>query len=85
MAPFDPPSYQRVLVKLSGEALMGDGEYGIDRGVVERIAEDVAAVHATGIQVGLVVGGGKHLPRRLPPRPAVSIVPSPTPWACWPR
>ena len=58
MAPFDPPSYQRVLVKLSGEALMGDGEYGIDRGVVERIAEDVAAVHATGIQVGLVVGGG---------------------------
>ncbi len=50
--------YQRVLLKLSGEALMGDLGYGIDPAVVQEIAEEVADVVATGVQVAIVVGGG---------------------------
>ena len=52
------PIYRRVLLKLSGEALMGDGAYGIDLGTVDRIAADIRAVHDMGVQVCLVVGGG---------------------------
>jgi uridylate kinase len=50
--------YQRVLFKLSGEALMGDLAYGIDPAVVQAIAQEVADVVATGVQVAIVVGGG---------------------------
>lgn len=50
--------YQRVLLKLSGEALMGSLGYGIDPAVVEDIAQEVAAVMATGVQLAIVVGGG---------------------------
>ncbi|MBM3488864.1 MAG: UMP kinase [Alphaproteobacteria bacterium] len=49
---------QRVLLKISGEALMGPGDYGIDFGTVRRIAGDVGAVVAQGIEVCLVLGGG---------------------------
>ena len=52
------PKYQRVLLKISGEALMGPREFGLDPVVVDRIAADVHAVHAMGVQVSLVVGGG---------------------------
>ncbi len=52
------PAYKRVLLKVSGEALMGSKEYGLDRGTLSRIAVDVADVVASGIQVCLVVGGG---------------------------
>ncbi len=50
--------YQRVLLKLSGEALMGDLSYGIDPKVVQDIAKEVAIVHKAGVQVAIVVGGG---------------------------
>jgi len=50
--------YKRVLVKVSGEALMGDGQFGIDIGTVDRIARDVAEAAATGIELCMVVGGG---------------------------
>ncbi|NEQ40054.1 MAG: UMP kinase [Okeania sp. SIO3I5] len=50
--------YQRVLLKLSGEALMGSLGYGIDPAVVQGIAQEVAQVVATGIQMAIVVGGG---------------------------
>jgi uridylate kinase len=50
--------YRRVLFKLSGEALMGDLSYGIDPAVVQAIAQEVADVVATGVQVAIVVGGG---------------------------
>jgi uridylate kinase len=53
-----PPRYKRVLLKISGEALMGDGEYGLDPGMVAQIAADVAQVRALGIDLCLVVGGG---------------------------
>ncbi len=52
------PLYRRVLLKCSGEALMGEGEYGIDFGTVDRIAEEVVAARAMGVQVCLVLGGG---------------------------
>ncbi len=51
-------TYQRVLLKLSGEALMGDLGYGIDPIIVQAIAQEVAEVVATGVQVAIVVGGG---------------------------
>ena len=50
--------YKRVLLKLSGEALMGDQEFGIDPVVIKRVAEEVAELHQAGVEVGLVVGGG---------------------------
>lgn len=54
----DKPAYQRVLLKVSGEALMGDLDYGLDRPTLERIADEVREVHALGVEVCLVVGGG---------------------------
>ena len=51
-------SYKRVLLKLSGEALMGEGVYGIDPAVTDRLAHQVADLRNDGIEVGVVVGGG---------------------------
>ncbi len=50
--------YGRVLLKLSGEALMGDQPYGLDSTAVQQIADDILAVHRAGVQVCVVVGGG---------------------------
>jgi uridylate kinase len=52
------PKYKRVLLKISGEALMGTRDYGLDPEAVKRIAQDVQAVHLMGVQVCLVIGGG---------------------------
>jgi len=49
---------RRILLKLSGEALMGDGDFGIDPDVLGRVAADVADLVGLGIQIGLVIGGG---------------------------
>ena len=53
-----PPSYKRVMLKVSGEALMGDGEYGLDTQTCRRIAEDVRGVVSLGVEVCMVIGGG---------------------------
>src|SRR4029453_3668139 len=50
--------YHRVLLKISGEALMGDQNYGIDVNVARTVAEELKAVHDLGVQVAVVVGGG---------------------------
>ncbi len=50
--------YKRVLLKISGEALMGEGQYGIDIGVCERIAQEVLAAARGGVEMCLVIGGG---------------------------
>jgi len=50
--------YKRVLLKISGEALMGTQSFGIDVSVTARIAEEVASAHAKGLEIGLVIGGG---------------------------
>jgi uridylate kinase len=52
------PSYRRILLKLSGEALMGERDYGLDPSTVQRIAAEVKTVHDMGVEVCLVVGGG---------------------------
>jgi uridylate kinase len=51
-------AYQRVLLKLSGEALMGELSYGIDPNIVQTIAEEIVEVAKSGIQLAIVVGGG---------------------------
>jgi uridylate kinase len=50
--------YRRVLLKLSGEALLGDADYGIDPKVLRRIATEIQEVTALGVQLGVVIGGG---------------------------
>jgi uridylate kinase len=52
------PRYKRVLLKLSGEALMGDRSFGVDPAVIQRIAAEIQEVAASGVEVGLVIGGG---------------------------
>ncbi len=52
------PTYTRILLKLSGEALMGDRGAGIDGAVIGRLAQEIAELCAFGVQVGLVIGGG---------------------------
>ena len=52
------PAYKRVLLKLSGEALMGDDPYGINRETIDRIAAEVKGILNLGIEIGVVIGGG---------------------------
>ena len=52
------PVYQRVLLKLSGEALMGEQQFGVDAAVTARIARDVSEIQALGVQTAIVIGGG---------------------------
>jgi uridylate kinase len=52
------PAYKRVLLKLSGEALMGDDPYGINRGTIERMVADMAEVAKLGVELAVVIGGG---------------------------
>jgi uridylate kinase len=52
------PAYRRVLLKASGEALMGEQGFGIDVSVVDRIASDIAEARSLGVEVGVVIGGG---------------------------
>jgi uridylate kinase len=52
------PKYKRILLKLSGEALMGDGAYGISRPTIEGIVGEIAGVAKSGVEIGVVIGGG---------------------------
>jgi len=52
------PPFKRVMLKLSGEALIGDHAYGIDPSVLRSVGEEIKSVHAKGIQIAIVVGGG---------------------------
>jgi uridylate kinase len=52
------PRYKRILVKLSGEALMGVSDYGIDPAFLKRLAAEIGAVRESGVEVALVMGGG---------------------------
>jgi uridylate kinase len=54
----NPPAYQRVLLKLSGEALLGEEPYGIDPNLIARVAGEIAELASMGVEVGLVIGGG---------------------------
>jgi uridylate kinase len=52
------PAYKRILLKLSGEALMGEDSYGINRPTIERIVSEIAEVAALGVEIAIVIGGG---------------------------
>ena len=52
------PAYKRVLLKLSGEALMGDDQFGINRATIERMVADVAEISRLGVELAIVIGGG---------------------------
>ena len=54
----EKPMFKRILLKLSGEALMGEQNYGIDTKVAEAVAQEIKDVHKLGIEIALVVGGG---------------------------
>ena len=65
------PRYRRVLIKLSGEALMGEGSHGIEGAVLSRVADEVCQLIEAGVQVAIVIGGGNifrgaRRPRRFP-------------------
>ena len=53
-----PVQYRRVLLKLSGEALMGELDYGIEPQVIQRIAAEIATAQKTGVEIAIVIGGG---------------------------
>jgi uridylate kinase len=50
--------YRRILLKLSGEALMGDQSFGIDPSVLETVATEISDIHKLGVEIGIVIGGG---------------------------
>ena len=52
------PLYKRVLLKLSGESLMGDQQFGLNASVLKRFAEDVSEIYKLGVEIGIVIGGG---------------------------
>ena len=52
------PAYKRILLKLSGEALMGDDAFGINRATIVRMVEEIAEVTRMGVEVAVVIGGG---------------------------
>ncbi|RKX57982.1 MAG: UMP kinase [Thermodesulfobacteriota bacterium] len=54
----DSPKYKRILLKISGEALLGKKVFGIDNEVIEKIAEELKELHRLGVQVAIVIGGG---------------------------
>jgi uridylate kinase len=54
----ETPAYKRILLKLSGEALMGEDAYGINRATIDRIVAEIAAVAALGLEIAVVIGGG---------------------------
>ena len=54
----DQPQFRRIMLKLSGEALMGEADYGIDPKMIGRLAEEIIEVQRAGIQIGVVSGGG---------------------------
>ncbi|MEM7084103.1 MAG: UMP kinase [Pseudomonadota bacterium] len=58
MSETSSPNVKRILLKLSGEALLGDVDYGIDPNVIKRIANEIREVTALGVEVGVVIGGG---------------------------
>jgi uridylate kinase len=58
MSDVTTPRFRRILLKLSGEALMGNGDYGIDPVIIRRIATEIIAVQSRGIQIAVVIGGG---------------------------
>ena len=54
----DKPKYKRILLKLSGEALMGDQSFGISPDMLDYVANEIKTLHSQGVEIALVIGGG---------------------------
>ena len=67
------PAYKRILLKLSGEALMGDDAFGINRATIVRIVDEVAEVINLGVEVAIVIGGGNISAPISAPRKAAAV------------
>ena len=80
------PAFKRILLKLSGEALMGDDAFGINRATIVRMAEEIAEITRLGVQVAVVIGGG-NIFRGVAGGSVGSVwtAQPPITWACWPR
>ncbi len=76
--------YRRVLLKLSGEALMGEQGHGLDPAWSSDSPGEIKAVHAMGVQVAVVIGGGNIFRGIWRARPRAWSARPPTTWACWP-
>ncbi len=61
MEPAQSLRYRRILLKLSGEALMGDEGFGLSKGVLEQLSDEIVEVHSLGVEIAVVVGGGNFL------------------------
>ncbi len=79
----DKPLYPRVLLKISGEALMGDQGFGLHPATMTRIAGEVREAHEQGIQICMVIGGATSSAGSRARRRGWSA-PRPTTWGCWP-
>ena len=79
-----PVRYRRILLKLSGEALLGSRQYGVDPEFCRTIAEQVAKVKGLGVEIGIVVGGG-NIFRGLAASARGWIGRPATTSGCWPR
>ena len=77
-------TYKRILLKVSGEVLMGSQPFGIDLDTVARVADEVIACVKAGAQLALVIGGG-NIFRGLPAPPRAWTGSVPTTWASWRR
>ena len=84
-APLARPAYKRILLKISGEALMGPQQYGLHPPTVERIADEVASLHALGVEICHGDRRRQHLPRAAGQRRRAWSAPPPTTWGCWRR
>ena len=82
--PAPKPAYSRILLKLSGESLLGQEPYGIDFTTTTAIAQEIKEVHDLGVQIAIVIGGG-NIFRGAAARPTASTGSRPTRWASWPR
>jgi uridylate kinase len=80
----DKPAYKRILLKLSGEALMGADSYGINRETIERIISEISEVVALGVEVAVVIGGG-NIFRGMAPAAAGMDRATRITWACLQR
>lgn len=76
--------YNRILLKLSGESLQGTQKYGLSTDVLHSYAEQIKAVVGTGVQVGIVIGGGNIFRGLQGARKGFDRVKA-TRWGCWPR
>jgi hypothetical protein len=84
-APLAPGvKYRRILLKLSGEALMGDKGFGIDPAVLAQIADEIIDVHSLGVE-SRWSSAAATFSAALRAAPRAWIAPAPTTWACWPR